>query len=266
LRGDRRVWRRQWSEPTRLVIEYLDICVVEAADDGTVTFDREISAEMQQHLLFDHVLPLVLSRRGGVVLHGAVISREGRGVVLVGTSGAGKSTLTAFAWQQGWTVGGDDGALVEVRATTTVEPTYATVRLTPDAMDLIGLDAVDTAAVVGKRRVFDEAGRRFSQERVQLRTIAFIEPVGAGAPAELTPITGAHAHAKLFGATFHPELSGSARLPGVMRTLASVVESTTVARLSVPRGVHGLAAAERLLTKSLLLADPTDVHGAEIPR
>ena len=45
-----------------------------------------------------------------MVLHGAVVSRDGAGAVLIGATGAGKSTLTAYAWQAGWTVGGDDGA------------------------------------------------------------------------------------------------------------------------------------------------------------
>lgn len=242
------VWRRHWSEPVRLVIDFVDLVRV-AVDDttGSVVFDRELYGEMEQHLLLDHVLPLVLARRGRLVLHGAVISRHGNGVVLMGASGSGKSTLTAFAWQQGWTVGGDDGAVLSVTDPPTAEPTYATVRLTPASLDLLGIDPVTSSAVAGKMRLGDTALRRFHPGSVELSLIVSLEPAAPGESSALEPLDSAEAHARLFGSTFHAELSGTRLLPSVVDDLASVVETTTVARLIVGRGVEGLASAESLL-------------------
>jgi hypothetical protein len=259
-RSDGVVWRRHWSERDRLVIEFVDLAVVEVDDaSGTVTFDRHLPAEMEQHLLFDHVLPLVLARRGALVLHGGVISRAGKGAVLVGATGAGKSTLTAFAWQQDWTVGGDDGAVLHATNPPTVEPTYATVRLTPAGADLLGIDPRMSAAVIGKMRISGEGPRAFSQECVELRVIAIIEPAGAGEEARFEPLDGIDAHARLFGSTFHADLSQDRLLPKVLDRLAAIVETATVGRLTVPRGRAGLAAAERLLRA--VLETPADESG-----
>lgn len=251
-RGDGVVWRRHWVDPRRLVVDFLGLALVEVdMERGTVVFDRELEAEMEEHLLFDHVVPLVLACRGEVVLHGGVISLDGWGVVLIGPSGAGKSTLTALAWKQGWTVGGDDGAVLSPGDPPTVEPTYATVRLTPASADFLDLGAVATAPVVGKLRMADLDGRRFRQAAMPLRFIASLEPAPAGAEASFEPLDGVGSHAILFGSTFHAELSGHHLLPVIVEKLASIVEATTVGRLRVPRGLDGLISAEQVLRHRL---------------
>lgn len=251
-RADDVVWRRHWLEPERLAIEFVGLTAVEVEEaSGTVVFDRHLPREMEQHLLLDHVLPLVLARRGRLVLHGAVVSRYGKAAVLMGASGAGKSTLTAFAWQQGWTVGGDDGAVLYASDPPVVEPTYATVRLTPASIDLLGIVPEANSEVVGKLRIAGDGGRRFLQQRVELRLIAIIEPAVTGQPARFQPLDATEAHATLFGSTFHAELAETGLLPAVIEHLASIVEVCTVGRLTVPRGVEGLAAAERLLRDHL---------------
>jgi hypothetical protein len=251
-RADDVVWRRHWVDDRRLAIEFLGLAAVEVdGPSGTVTFDRDLPEEMGQHLLFDHVLPLVLAWRGELVVHGGVISRDGQGAVLIGTSGAGKSTLTAFAWQQGWTVGGDDGAVLHHVDPPTVEPTYPTVRLTPATAALLGIVPEAGSGVVGKVRITGEGDRAFRQERVPLRLVAIIEPVAAGEAARFERLPASEAHARLFGSTFHVELSGTGFLPQVVERLASIVETSTVGRLTVPRGLDGLEAAEELLRAHL---------------
>lgn len=258
-RADDVVWRRHWLEPERLAIEFVGLAAVEVDEaSGSVIFDRHLSQEMEQHLLLDHILPLVLARRGRLVLHGAVVSRHGKAAVLMGASGAGKSTLTAFAWQQGWTVGGDDGAVLYPINPPMVEPTYATVRLTPASVDLLGIVPEANSAVVGKLRFAGDGARPFLQHRVELRLIAIIERAATGQPARFQPLDGGEAHATLFGSTFHAELSETGLLPAVIGHLASIVEVSTVGRLAVPRGVEGLAAAERLLRHYLVQS-----HGPE---
>jgi hypothetical protein len=49
-------------------------------------------------------------------LHGALVVRGGRGVVLLGRGESGKSTLACALWQRGWTLLGDDIALVDAAA------------------------------------------------------------------------------------------------------------------------------------------------------
>lgn len=244
-------WRRHWLEPGRLVVEFVDVAVVEVDDErGTIVFDRLLDPEVEEHLVFDHVLPLVLAARGALVVHGGVISLDGRGAVLLGPSGSGKSTLTAFAWSRGWTVGGDDGAVLCAGAPPTAEPTYATVRLTPTSATLLGFGSAGFATVAGKLRIHGDESRRFRQAPVPVVVLACIQPT-EDADARWEVLHGTDAHAVLFASTFHAELTGHRLLREVVERLAAIVEVTTVARLAVPRGLDGLSAAERLLRDHL---------------
>jgi hypothetical protein len=132
-----------------------------------------------------------------------------------------------------------------------VEPTYATVRLTPASTELLGLASQTTASVVGKLRMAGDSGSRFRQAAVPLGLIARIEPVAAGRPASFEPLDGIGSHALLFRSTFHAELRGHRLLPDVVERLAAIVEATTVGRLLVPRGLDGLMATEEVLRARL---------------
>ena len=246
--ADLRVWRRVWALDDRLLIEFVNVAVVEVRDlDGAVVFDRELAPDMEQHLLLDHILPLVLARRGEIVLHGAVISLGGRAAVLTGQTGAGKSTTTAYCWQQGWVVGGDDGAVLRPGAPTTVEPTYSSVRLTADAVGLLGIQPASGSQVVGKCRIAGEEDGNFRQQPVELATVVMLEAVGECQPAAFTRLRGMDAHVALFSSTFHVDLGQGTTLQHTIDELARAVESCAVGRLTVPRGLAGLAAAELVL-------------------
>lgn len=251
-RADGVVWRRHRATEDRLVVEFVDVAVA-AVDLGTglVTFDRALGAESEEHLLLDHLLPLVLAHRGHVVLHAGLVSRGDRGAVLVGSSGAGKSTLTAYAWRHGWTLGGDDGVVVVPAAPPRVQPTYATVRLHPDGAGLVGLADADSTPVLGKVRIGAGGDGPFRLDPVRAAVVALVEPAALGATARFDRIRGIDAHAELFGSTFHAELGPGRLLPAVVDTLADLVDATVVGRLAVPRGVEGLAAAEAVLRHEL---------------
>lgn len=244
------LWRRHWDESDRLVIEFIDTAVVEVDEHGLITFDRELTPEVEQHLLLDHVLPLVLARAGHLVLHGALISLGGAGVALVGSSGAGKSTLTAFAWQRGWTVGGDDGVVVQ-GSPPTAEPTYPTIRLSASSMQLLEIDPLDAEPIVGKFRIDGSGPSGFDDGQVDLALIVVLEPVGAGASARFEPMNGMLAHAELFGSTFHADLATRRLLPAVVDELADVIDTTRVGRLAVPRDAGGLDSSELLLRRMI---------------
>lgn len=253
---DLAVWRRLWPEPDRLVVEYVGVTWVEVDDrTGHVVFDTRLDDEMEQHLLFDHVLPLVLARRGRLVLHGGVVARDGAGAVLVGPTGAGKSTLAAHLWSRGWAVGGDDGAVVGLGANLAVEPTYATVRITSDAAALLGLPTADASPVVGKRRLLDEQ-RPFRQDAVALRAVAFVEPVPVTGRPSFRPFAPGVALARLLGSAFHPHELASQQMATTMQQLAVLVEGAVVGALAVPRGVAGLRAAEEELAAALAATGP----------
>ena len=238
------VWRRLWIEPHRLVAEFIGYVLVEVREsDGAVVFDHLLAPDLEQHLLLDHLLPLVIARRGSTVLHGAVVHWEGRAVVVCGPSGAGKSTLTAYAWQHGWTVAGDDGAVVHPGNPPTVQATYPTIRLTPAAADLLDIVPTPESRVVGKHRITGPQGKTFVHDAASLAAVIILQPVAEGEPATLMRLRGARAHVALFGATFHVDLGQNGRLGAIVDDLADLADVLPIGVLSVPRGREGLAAA-----------------------
>ncbi len=114
-----------------------------------------------RHLLLNQVLPLVLSRRGRLVLHASAISWNGVVSAFIGRSGAGKSTMAAACAAAGATVVTDD-CLVLRRAADgagarwLAVPCDAGVRLWPQTLDLLGwprASGTGMAHYTDKRRV-----------------------------------------------------------------------------------------------------------------
>jgi hypothetical protein len=108
-----------------------------------------------------------------------------------------------------------------------------------------GLDGGREAAPLRRRGAAVSTGRRRARARRHPR---------AGGRRRGGAVRAARRHrrpAELFGSTFHAELPGHRLLPAVVGDLATIVEATVVGRLSVPRGVDGLAAAERVLQSQL---------------
>ena len=58
-------------------------------------------------------LQMALGQRRYLLLHAAVVERDGRALVMTGISGAGKSTLAALLGGRGWRLMGDEFALLD---------------------------------------------------------------------------------------------------------------------------------------------------------
>ncbi|MFT6569713.1 MAG: HprK-related kinase A, partial [Sphingomonas echinoides] len=58
-------------------------------------------------------LQMALGQRHFLLLHAAVVERDGQALILTGVSGAGKSTLAALLSLRGWRLMGDEFALLD---------------------------------------------------------------------------------------------------------------------------------------------------------
>ena len=86
-------------------------------------------------------LQMALGQRRYLLLHAAVVEREGGALILTGESGAGKSTLAALLGERGWRLMGDEFALVDP-ATGLLHAFPRVVSLKNEAIDLFpGLTA-----------------------------------------------------------------------------------------------------------------------------
>ena len=70
------------------------------------------------------------------MIHGAVIGRDQRGIMLTGAGGSGKSTMTAAAISRGWQTTGDDFVLVSMPPKVTSFPIFDVMKLTGMAEDM----------------------------------------------------------------------------------------------------------------------------------
>lgn len=252
LDASRRAWRRVWSLPDRLVVEFVGIATAEVHDDGrSVVLDRALPPQLERHLLDDHLLPLALARKGELVVHAGLVSRAGRAIVLIGRSGAGKSTLVGHCGRHEWTVGGDDGVALRGGSPWTAEPIYPGLRLTAESRALLDLPRPRGEGLFGKWQVGPQETGPRSQGPLPVAGVLLLEPSPLTGPAQLCMLRGVQAHAVLFQGTFHPDLGDARALESVVDRLAQLAEAVPVGRLGVPRGRAGLASAEHLLRRVL---------------
>lgn len=90
------------------------------------------------HLFLDIVIPLVLSQKAGLVLHGSAVLISGQMIAFLGETGQGKSTIAASLGQQGFPVVTDDCLVVEEKGNQLLGiPLYPSLRLWPEALSAL---------------------------------------------------------------------------------------------------------------------------------
>jgi hypothetical protein len=74
---------------------------------------------------------------GPLILHSALVAKDGKGVAIIGYGGAGKSTLACALWQEGWGLLCDDATVVELDQGL-ARPAPRRVSLRASSRDLFG--------------------------------------------------------------------------------------------------------------------------------
>ena len=210
--------------------------------------------ETLRHLLLDQVLPLVLSSRGQLVLHGsAVLTPEGT-IAFVGNSGSGKSTLASSLSEDGMEVLTDDCLLLEEEeGCLTAIPSYPGVRLWPDVADAMlgkGRALAEVAHYTEKKRVSRSAGIRFSSRPAKLRRMYFLAPVEEGeqeANVRIGPLSARDAVVELVKYTYLIDVTDRLRLWREFERLSRIATQPLFYRLSFPRDFSRLAEVRRAI-------------------
>ena len=149
---------------------------------------------------------LVDTCRGALMVHGALVSRGGTGLLLPGVSGAGKSTLTAWLLRQGFALATDElvalplelGTGADVPAVGLTRP----VHLKPASTFL--LDGIENDLVMRF-----EDGAFFHAEAVGARVASRVERLGAILLPRYLPAPALPSFAALSPANAARELLGS---------------------------------------------------------
>jgi len=85
---------------------------------------------------FGSVLAVVEGDQSLVTLHGALLDRESRGLLILGPCESGKSTLAAALWRQAWTLLGDDVSVADAGGR--AKPVQRRVSLRHGSRELLG--------------------------------------------------------------------------------------------------------------------------------
>lgn len=124
------------------------------------------------------VLGTLLHQRHVFTLHASAINYHGSAVAFVAHKGTGKSTTCANMYNRGYSLVTDDVLAVRLddAGAFNVEPAFPTMKLNPDAIELIGEEPQELDRIVQayEKRYFS-ASDRFTQNSLPLSTIYVLE-------------------------------------------------------------------------------------------
>ena len=182
----------KWLQVTRTPSEYylsfpgyVDVLV--SRDAKRVLFHRGpgIPWPTIEHLLVDHVIPLVLSLSGESVVHCSAVASRGGALVFTGKTGQGKSTLAAALALSGCPLLSDDSLLLRRAGREIMAfPSYPSLRLWPEDtqhFEQLGAEISDVAHYTSKKRLRMDARRGAFAEK-PIKTTALYVLANAAAP------------------------------------------------------------------------------------
>lgn len=208
----------------------------------------------------DHALPLfewglnwciATQAQQYLMLHAAVLERDGRALIMPALPGSGKSTLCAALMHRGWRLLSDEFALLRPEdPDLALHPLPRPVPLKNESIEVIR--AFEPEAVIGptfpKTRKGDVAhvmapldSQRRSQETAQAGWIVFPR-FQAGAPTTLEPLGGNWTFLKLSGNSFNYQLQGGRGFDCVK----ALVDRCPAHALHYSRLEEAVAAVDRL--------------------
>ena len=216
------------------VVEIDDRKYALAAEEPEILYwrDGSIPDEAIGREILDVVLPELLSLLGRVVIHGAVVARGERSVLLTGSSGAGKSTLALALESHGWVPQADDFAIIDDALR--IETLGGPLRIWPDVRDAMGARP-DAHSIRGKAII----DRPWLARVGELAAVAILEN-SAGGPTRLREIGGGEAFNQLIQACFRKAVPGDEALERQIDTISRLVDQRTVVGIAVRRDLGSL--------------------------
>lgn len=173
-----------------------------------------------------------------MLIHAAVVERDGRAMVLAADPGSGKSTLCAALAQRGWRLLSDemafvslqDGSLMPIARPVSLKNQSIGVIAAAFPKAVLGPCSFDTVkgTVAHMRPPTDSVARR--SERVRPGLLVFPK-FAAGQSLKLEPVGRAKALMELVGHTFNYSVLGAE----AFEALASLVEAAPAYRLQYSR-------------------------------
>jgi hypothetical protein len=235
-------WVRFGRRAGSFVLEFPGRARFVIAEDGAhveLAPVTPVAEDTLRQLLMHQVLPLVLSRRGRVVVHASAVSIDGGVVAFVGPTDAGKSTLAAACCRAGATHVTDD-ALVLVEADDgshwRAVPSYAGLRLWSASAQLLGWPSpAEAARQVPKLRFGPENCRiQFETARLPLKRVIVLAPA-RGSVAASEPLRGHRAVLSVATHLFRLDVEDASETVRLFDAVARIAPAVDVQRFESER-------------------------------
>lgn len=211
------------------------------------------------HLLLDQVFPLVLSKRGHLVVHASAILTPVGVLAFVGSSGYGKSTLAASLALQGYPLMSDDClVLAETESGLVASPSYPGARLWDDAIEsLFERQPIvsDVAHYTDKKRLaLNNEQVHFSSDCAPLHRMYYLsdpEETGEQPTISIRPLAAREAFVELVSYTYKLDVDDRNVLQREFRLLDRIAGLPLFYRLTYPRDFSMLPAVRQAILDHL---------------
>jgi hypothetical protein len=249
------VWARFGIAAGQFIVEFPEQAVFVVSPDAQRVVVHAAPTYQTRHLLLHQVLPLVVGRRGRLVLHAGAVAFGSRCAAFLGPTGAGKSTLVAACVAAGASLISDD-CLVLTRddASWVAWPSYPAVRLWEESVSLLGarVDGLAQGAASDKRLLTPGHHWSVVQGPTTLSHLFVLEDPDL--PAESAAGTLA---TQLFSQVFRLDIRDLREAAQVFTDVADMAATVAISRLPGPPERRDPAEVAARCREALRVADRT---------
>jgi hypothetical protein len=187
---DGQPWMAFYRRNGNYLVRFADLVDFEIFNDGMQIIVHAVpgvSSHTIEHLYQNQALPLALSLRKMLVLHGSAVEIDSKAVAFLAETGRGKSTLAASFSSNGLRFLTDDGLLIEkMGGKYVVQPSHPSIRLWEDSREALAKQVSVIAPSVDynkKARFLADKNFLFCSENRPLKHVYFL---GDGSSKDVT--------------------------------------------------------------------------------
>jgi hypothetical protein len=246
-------WLQFHREAEGYLLRFPELADFQVSHDGlcvTCLPAPDVSNETVQHLYFNQVLPLALSRAGTLVFHASAVELGSGALVFMGESGRGKSTLAACFCTSGHRFLTDDGlAVEEAEGGYRVLPSQPSIRLWEDseaALIHAGARKAGPVDYTPKARILADASIAHCNQPRMLRRVYFLG-AGEADTVRIEPVTPSEAFLELVKHSFLLDIEARDLITAQFHQLSRLVLEPVYFRLDYPRRFELLDDVQRAI-------------------